>query len=57
MLQSITHVGIDEAITILRLRRVVDFRFTDDLIYISGINTTELAEIKAEGLACIPLVN
>ena len=55
-LQSITHVGIDEAIAILRLRRVVDFRFADDLSYISGINTTELAEIKAEGLACVPAV-
>lgn len=56
-LQSITHVGIDEAISILRLRRVVDFRFADDLSYISGISTTELAEIKTEGLACVPSVN
>ncbi len=52
-LQSITHVGIDEAIAILRFRRTVDFRFADDLSYISGISTTELAEIKAEGLACV----
>ena len=51
-LQSITHVGIDEAIAILRFRRIVDFRFADDLGYISGISTTELAAIKAEGLAC-----
>ena len=55
-LQSITHVGIDEAIAILRFRRLVDFRFTDDLNYISGINTTELVEIKAQGLACIPSI-
>ncbi len=52
-LQSITHVGIDEAIAILRFRRLVNFRFTDDLSYISGISTTELAEIKAQGLACV----
>ena len=52
-LQGITHIGIDEAIAILRFRNVVDFRFTNDLIYISGINVTELGEIKAEGLACV----
>ncbi len=56
-LQSITHVGIDEAISILKLRSVVDFRFTDDLGYISGISATELGEIKAEGLACVPSAN
>ena len=55
-LQEIVHIGIDEAIGILRLRSVVDFRFADDLNYISGISTTELVEIKAEGLACVPSV-
>ena len=53
-LQSIANIGIDEAIAILRFRRTVDFRFADDLGYIGRISTTELAEIKSEGLACVP---
>ncbi len=53
-LQSIAHIGIDEAISIMNFRRIVDFRFVDDLGYISGINISELQEIKAEGLACVP---
>ncbi len=56
-LQSITHIGIDEAISIMNFRRAVDFRFVDDLNYIRGINPNELAEIKAEGLACVPSLN
>ncbi len=52
-LQSITHVGIDEAIAILKLRNALDLRSTDDLRHINSISATELAEIKAEGLACV----
>ena len=52
-LQGITHVGIDEAISIIKFRNVVDFRFEDDLSYVNGISVAELGEIKAEGLACV----
>ncbi len=53
-LQDIAHIGIDEAINILRFRRAVNFRFIEDLTYISGINVNELGDIKTEGLACVP---
>ena len=53
-LQKIAHIGIDEAINILRFRRAVNFRFIEDLTYISGLNVTELGNIKTEGLACVP---
>ena len=52
-LQSITHVGIDEAIFILKLRNSLDLRSVDDLKHINSISAVELAEIKAEGLVCI----
>ncbi len=53
-LQGIAHIGIDEAINILRFRRSLNFRFIEDLTYIAGINVNELGEIKTEGLACVP---
>ena len=52
-LQAITHIGIDEAISIMNFRRAVDFRFVDDLSYVRGISPNELVEIKAEGVACV----
>lgn len=52
-LQKIPQIGVDEAIAILRFRRIVDFRFTDDLSYIRGISATELKDIQTEGIACV----
>lgn len=49
-LQRIIHIGPDRAAEIIRLR---PFRSVDDLTRVSGIGAARLADIKAQGLACV----
>lgn len=49
-LQRIIHIGPERAEQILNLR---PFRSVDDMIRISGIGAARLADIKAQGLACV----
>lgn len=49
-LQRIVHIGPDRAAEIIRLR---PFRSIDDLTRVSGIGPSRLADIKAQGLACV----
>ncbi len=47
-LQSIKHIGIDEAVSILKLRNTIDFTSVKDLNYISGLDEDELGELRNE---------
>ncbi len=47
-LQSIKHIGIDEAISILKLRNIIEFSPARDINYVSGLNENELGELKNE---------
>lgn len=49
-LQRIVHIGPDRAAAIIRLR---PFASVDDLDRVSGIGPSRLADIKAQGLACV----
>ena len=51
-LRSINGVDIDAAVRIMKYRRLVDFRNLGDLSYIVGMDSTKVAAIQAEGLAC-----
>jgi hypothetical protein len=49
-LQRIIHIGSDRAAEIIRLR---PFSSVDDLQRVTGIGPARLADIKAQGLACV----
>lgn len=49
-LQKIIHIGPDRAQQIISLR---PFSSVDDLTRVSGIGSARLADIKAQGLACV----
>jgi DNA uptake protein ComE-like DNA-binding protein len=50
-LTRIIHIGPARAAALESLRPFVD---VDDLVRIDGIGPSRLADIKAEGLACVP---
>jgi beta-lactamase superfamily II metal-dependent hydrolase len=52
-LQEIIHIGPDRAQQIIDLRRIQLFRSVDDLIRVDGIGPARLADIKAQGKACV----
>ena len=52
-LQDIIHIGPERAQQIIDLRRVQLFRLVDDLIRVDGIGPARLADIKAQGKACV----
>jgi competence protein ComEC len=52
-LQEIIHIGPDRAQQIIDLRRIQLFRSVDDLIRVDGIGPARLADIKAQGRACV----
>ena len=49
-LDEIIHIGPERAAQIINLR---PFSSLDDLVRTKGIATKRLADIKAEGLACV----
>jgi len=49
-LDRIKHIGPERAAQIIQLR---PFTSLDDLVRIKGIATKRLADIKAQGLACV----
>jgi len=49
-LDDIIHIGPERAAQIIQLR---PFTSLDDLIRIKGIGPKRLADIKAQGLACV----
>lgn len=49
-LDGIKHIGLERAGQIIDLR---PFSSLDDLVRIKGIGPQRLAEIKAQGLACV----
>jgi DNA uptake protein ComE-like DNA-binding protein len=52
-LQEIIHIGPDRANQIISLRAQRPFSSVDDMTRISGIAAGRLADIKAQGLACV----
>lgn len=52
-LQETIHIGPERAQQIIDLRRVQPFRSVDDLIRVDGIGPARLADIKAQGKACV----
>jgi competence protein ComEC len=52
-LQEIIHIGPDRAQQVIDLRRSQLFRSVDDLIRVDGIGPARLADIKAQGKACV----
>ena len=52
-LQGIIHIGPERAQQIIDLRRMQPFRSVDDLIRIDGIGPARLADIRAQGKACV----
>ena len=50
-LMRIQHIGPARSEDLIRLR---PFSSVDDLVRISGIASARLADIKAQGLACVP---
>ena len=52
-LQEIIHIGPVRAQEIIDLRKMQPFRSVDDLIRVDGIGPARLADIKAQGKACV----
>jgi len=52
-LQRITQIGRARARQIIALRQQRAFASVDDLVRVEGIATARLAQIKAQGLACV----
>jgi beta-lactamase superfamily II metal-dependent hydrolase len=52
-LQEIIHIGPVRAQEIIDLRRSQPFRSVEDLIRVDGIGPARLADIKAQGRACV----
>jgi competence protein ComEC len=52
-LQQIIHIGPDRAEQIINLRAQRPFASVDALTRVSGIGPARLADIKAQGLACV----
>jgi competence protein ComEC len=52
-LQQIIHIGPDRAGQIINLRAQRPFASVDQLTRVSGIGPARLADIKAQGLACV----
>ena len=52
-LERIKHIGPERAGQIIQLRQIRPFTSLDDLVRIKGIATKRLADIKAQGLACV----
>jgi len=53
-LQGIIHIGPVRAQEIIDLRRIQPFRSVNDLVRVTGIGAARLADIVAEGKACVP---
>ena len=52
-LQGIIHIGPVRAQEIIDLRRIQPFRSVNDLVRVTGIGVARLADIIAEGKACV----
>jgi DNA uptake protein ComE-like DNA-binding protein len=52
-LQGIIHIGPARAQEMIELRRIQPFRSVSDMVRIDGIGPARLADIIAEGKACV----